>query len=93
MSSQKQKWKSEILHNNPHVDEYFVDLIIDLYERDAEKFKKLVKKHQKTKPEPIKEPIKEIIGAVDVVKNPDEDFINKYFKAPIHIKDDKVDVN
>lgn len=88
MSSQKQKWKQELMRDNPNAQEYFIDLVLDLYERDAEKFKKLVKKHQKTKPEPIKEQAKEIIGACEIIHNPDEEYINRYFKTPLTITED-----
>jgi len=92
-TAQKQKWKQELMRDYPTAQEYFIDLIIDMYERDAEKFKKLVKKYHKTKPTPPKEPIREIIGAVDVVNAPPQDFLEKYFKAPMHIKDDEVEAN
>lgn len=86
MASQKAKWKQELLRDFPNVETYFIDLVLDLYEKNPEYVKKLSKKKIKDF-KPVEVP-KEIVGACSVVNNPDEEYINRYFKPPITITEE-----
>jgi hypothetical protein len=79
------QWKEELKTSFPNCDPYFINLICDIYETNPEYIKKVVKK--KFKKVEVETP-KEIIGSVNVIKDPSPEIIDKYFKAPIVIKDD-----
>jgi len=84
--AQIKQWKAELQQHYPNCEPYFIDLVCDMYEKNPEYVKKASKK--KFKPIEHNTP-NEIIGAVSIINNPDEDMLNKYFKPPIVIKDDE----
>jgi hypothetical protein len=79
---QKKQWKEELMRDFPNCEEYFINLVLDLYEKNADYVKKLNKK--KFKPLEQETP-KEIVGAIEIVNGCDEAFIKKYFQEPIYI--------
>lgn len=81
-ASQRKQWKQELLRDYPNTEAYFIDLVLDLYDKNADYVKKLHKK--KFKPVTQEVP-KELVGAITVVDGNDESFIKKYFKEPEYI--------
>jgi hypothetical protein len=78
-------WKNELKRDFPNCDPYFINLICEIYETNPEYVKKVVKK--KFKNVEVETP-KEILGAVNVIKDPSPEIIDKYFNAPVVIKND-----
>jgi hypothetical protein len=78
---QKKQWKQELMRDFPNCEEYFINLVLDLYEKNADYVRKLNKK--KFKPIEQETP-KEIVGAIEVVPGTEE-VIKKYFQEPIYI--------
>ena len=86
MASQRNKWKAEMLRDYPNIEPYFVDILLDLWEKHPEYVKKLHKK--KFKDFKHVETPKEIVGSVSVINNPSDDFLAKYFQPPLEIKEE-----
>ena len=84
--SQILQWRAELIKDYPTTDPYFIDLILELYEKNPDYVKRLPKRKFKNV---NKETPKEIIGSVSVINNPSEEIINKYFQPPIVLKDDE----
>jgi len=84
--AQLKQWKAELTRDYPTCEPYFIDLILELYEKNPEYIKKLPKRKFK---EVTAETPKEIVGAVSVINNPSEEIIKKYFKEPTVIKEDE----
>ena len=80
------QWKDELQRDFKSCDPYFINLICELYESNPDYVKKVVKK--KFKKVEVDTP-KEIVGAVNIIKDPTPEVIDKYFKAPIVIKDEE----
>jgi hypothetical protein len=80
--SQKKQWKQELMRDYANIEPFFLDLVLDLYEKNPDYVKKLHKK--KFKPVTNEVP-KEIVGGITVVDGTDEAFIKKYFKEPEYI--------
>lgn len=80
---QLKQWKKELMAEFPNCEPFFIDLVLDLYKHNPDYVKKLPK--QKVKPVEAKPLPKEIVGCVDVVRQPTADFIDKYFKKPIYL--------
>lgn len=84
--AQLKQWKAELTRDYPTCQEYFIDLILELYEKNPEYVKKLPKRKFK---EVKTETPKEIVGAVSVINNPSDEIISKYFQPAIVLKDDE----
>jgi hypothetical protein len=80
--TQRKQWKQELMRDYPNIEPYFIDILLDLYDKNPEYVKKLPKR--KFKPVEQKTP-KEIVGAVSVVDGSNEEFVKKYFKEPEYI--------
>lgn len=78
--TQIKTWRSELKRDFPKCDDFFLDLVLDLYKHNPEYVKKLSKKKFKEVTSDIPH---EIVGAVDVIPSTDTDFMNKYFKEPL----------
>ena len=78
--AQKQLWKNELMKDYPTTDRYFIDLVLDLYEKDPTYIKKLSKRKFKEISNDIPH---EIVGAVDVIPSTDTEAMKKYFKEPV----------
>lgn len=86
--AQIRQWKEELKRDFPTCEPYFIDLVCDIYEKNPEYMKKLPKK--KFKPVENTTPA-EIMGAVQVLNNPSDEILNKYFKKPLVIEGDETE--
>lgn len=83
---QLKQWRKELMADFPNVEPYFLDLVLDLYKHNPDYVKKLPKRKFKE----VKQNLpSEIVGACSVINNPNDEFINRYFKEPLIIKDEE----
>lgn len=77
---QLKTWRAELKRDYPKIEDYFLDLVLDLYKNNPDYVKKLSKKKYKEVSGDIP---REIVGAVDVIPSTNTELMNKYFKEPV----------
>ena len=77
---QLKTWRAELKRDYPKIEDYFLDLVLDLYKNNPDYVKKLSKKKFKDVSGDIP---REIVGAVDVIPSTNTELMNKYFKEPV----------
>jgi hypothetical protein len=77
---QLKQWRSELKRDYPQIEDYFLNLVIDLYKANPDYVKKLSKKKFKEASNDIPH---EIVGAVNIIPADDKETMDKYFKEAI----------